>query len=110
MDGAEGLQGVYVLAATSRPDLIDPALLRPGRLDKLVCCPMPSEQERLDIIRAQSKKMAFDSDVDLSSLAKRCENYTGADLQVIYSLNPPIPNWIPLRFFMLWHHLFYLFI
>ncbi len=43
LDGVEGLEGVYVLAATSRPDLIDPALLRPGRLDKALLCPMPDE-------------------------------------------------------------------
>lgn len=49
MDGAQGLDGVYVLAATSRPDLIDPALLRPGRLDKAILCDMPSYQDRLEV-------------------------------------------------------------
>lgn len=49
MDGAEGLEGVYVLAATSRPDLIDPALLRPGRLDKSLLCSMPTVEERHDV-------------------------------------------------------------
>jgi len=49
MDGAQGLDGVYVLAATSRPDLIDSALLRPGRLDKSLLCDMPNEQERLEV-------------------------------------------------------------
>ena len=49
MDGAEGLDGVYVLAATSRPDLIDPALLRPGRLDKSIICGVPNESERLEV-------------------------------------------------------------
>lgn len=49
MDGAQGLDGVYVLAATSRPDLIDSALLRPGRLDKSILCGMPDESERLDV-------------------------------------------------------------
>ena len=49
MDGAQGLDGVYVLAATSRPDLIDPALLRPGRLDKALLCDMPDEEDRLDV-------------------------------------------------------------
>jgi len=49
MDGAQGLEGVYVLAATSRPDLIDSALLRPGRLDKAIICDMPDQQERLDV-------------------------------------------------------------
>lgn len=49
MDGAQGLEGVYVLAATSRPDLIDSALLRPGRLDKAIICDMPRQEERLDV-------------------------------------------------------------
>lgn len=52
MDGAQGLEGVYVLAATSRPDLIDPALLRPGRLDKSLLCGMPDQAERLDVSRS----------------------------------------------------------
>jgi peroxin-1 len=52
LDGVEGFaEGVYILAATSRPDLIDPALLRPGRLDKSILCPMPGEEDRLDILR-----------------------------------------------------------
>jgi peroxin-1 len=49
MDGAQGLDGVYVLAATSRPDLIDSALLRPGRLDKSLLCDMPTKDDRLDV-------------------------------------------------------------
>lgn len=49
MDGAQGLDGVYVLAATSRPDLIDPALLRPGRLDKSLLCDMPDSSERSEV-------------------------------------------------------------
>ncbi len=49
MDGAEGLEGVYVLGATSRPDMIDPALLRPGRLDKSVLCGLPNGEERKEV-------------------------------------------------------------
>lgn len=49
MDGAEGLEGVYVLAATSRPDLIDAALLRPGRLDKAILCDMPNLEDRVEV-------------------------------------------------------------
>ncbi|KAL0077722.1 P-loop containing nucleoside triphosphate hydrolase protein [Phycomyces blakesleeanus] len=81
MDGAEGLDGVYVLAATSRPDLIDPALLRPGRLDKALLCGMPSFEERLDILEALSHKMTLASDVDLTHYAQNTEGFTGADLQ-----------------------------
>ncbi|KAF7730872.1 Peroxisome biosynthesis protein pex1 [Apophysomyces ossiformis] len=81
MDGAEGLDGVYVLAATSRPDLIDPALLRPGRLDKALLCGMPSFEERLEILEALSQKMTLASDVELREFAGKTEGFSGADLQ-----------------------------
>ncbi|KAK5050847.1 hypothetical protein LTR84_003406 [Exophiala bonariae] len=85
MDGAEGLDGVYVLAATSRPDLIDPALLRPGRLDKSLLCDMPDMDDRLDILRAVSVKLALTPEVDnkLLSVAARTEGFSGADLQAL---------------------------
>ncbi|CAG8436460.1 4148_t:CDS:10 [Funneliformis mosseae] len=83
MDGAEGLDGVYVLAATSRPDLIDPALLRPGRLDKSLLCDMPELQEIIEILKALSRKMELKDDVDLSYYAKQCEGFSGADLQAL---------------------------
>ncbi|KAI9322670.1 P-loop containing nucleoside triphosphate hydrolase protein, partial [Dichotomocladium elegans] len=81
MDGAEGLDGVYVLAATSRPDLIDPALLRPGRLDKSLLCGMPDLEERLEILQALSRKMVLAQDVDLRKFAEKTEGFSGADLQ-----------------------------
>ncbi|KAI7899828.1 P-loop containing nucleoside triphosphate hydrolase protein [Cokeromyces recurvatus] len=81
MDGAEGLDGVYVLAATSRPDLIDPALLRPGRLDKALLCGMPTLEERLEILQALSSKMKLESTIDLREYAKKTEGFSGADLQ-----------------------------
>ena len=84
MDGAEGLDGVYVLAATSRPDLIDPALLRPGRLDKSLLCDLPHLEDRLDILRALSaEKLAVDPSVTLADIAQRTEGYSGADLQAV---------------------------
>ncbi|KAG8831700.1 Peroxisome biosynthesis protein pex1 [Serendipita sp. 399] len=83
MDGAEGLDGVYVLAATSRPDLIDPALLRPGRLDKSLLCHMPTEDERLEILSAIARKMEVDPSVDFSKVALETEGYSGADLQAL---------------------------
>ncbi|KAG9019479.1 Peroxisome biosynthesis protein pex1 [Tulasnella sp. 427] len=83
MDGAEGLDGVYVLAATSRPDLIDPALLRPGRLDKSLLCNMPDAGERFEILQALSRKIAISDTVDLRDLAQETEGYSGADLQAI---------------------------
>lgn len=90
MDGAEGLDGVYVLAATSRPDLIDPALLRPGRLDKSLLCDMPNESDRLEILMATSVKLSLDTEVTrghgsetLAAIAKRTVGYSGADMQAI---------------------------
>ncbi|KAF8531614.1 P-loop containing nucleoside triphosphate hydrolase protein [Gautieria morchelliformis] len=83
MDGAEGLDGVYVLAATSRPDLIDAALLRPGRLDKSLLCDMPDKHERLEIMEAISKKVVMAPDVDLNQYAEATEGFSGADLQAL---------------------------
>lgn len=85
MDGAEGLSGVYVLAATSRPDLIDPALLRPGRLDKSLLCDMPSHSDRVDIIRAVSEKLAMSEEVvaRLDEVGDHTEGFSGADLQAV---------------------------
>ncbi|KAH6691572.1 peroxisome biosynthesis protein PAS1 [Plectosphaerella plurivora] len=90
MDGAEGLSGVYVLAATSRPDLIDPALLRPGRLDKSLLCGLPTLEDRVDILKALSQKVKLgeemtNSDEAWTEIAKRCESFSGADLQGLIS-------------------------
>ncbi|KAH7908843.1 P-loop containing nucleoside triphosphate hydrolase protein [Hygrophoropsis aurantiaca] len=83
MDGAEGLEGVYVLAATSRPDLIDSALLRPGRLDKSLLCDMPDEEDRKDILLAVSRKVTLGSTVDLDEIARSTAGFSGADLQAL---------------------------
>lgn len=85
MDGVEGLTGVYILAATSRPDLIDPALLRPGRLDKCVYCPMPSEKDRKEILEVLSQDVDLGEEIDWSEVATLTENFSGADLQSILS-------------------------
>ena len=81
MDGAEGLDGVYVLAATSRPDLIDSALLRPGRLDKSVICDMPNYEDRLDILQSITTKMDLSDDVNLHEIAEKTTGFSGADMQ-----------------------------
>ncbi|TFY68057.1 hypothetical protein EVG20_g3702 [Dentipellis fragilis] len=83
LDGAEGLEGVYVLAATSRPDLIDSALLRPGRLDKSLLCNMPTTEERKEILQAHARKVPISPSVDFASLAEMTEGYSGADLQAL---------------------------
>lgn len=81
MDGAEGLDGVYVLAATSRPDLIDSALLRPGRLDKSIICDMPKFDDRFDILQRICLKMELSEDVDLRKVAQNTAGFSGADMQ-----------------------------
>ncbi|NXC30288.1 PEX1 factor, partial [Campylorhamphus procurvoides] len=83
LDGVEGLQGVYVLAATSRPDLIDPALLRPGRLDKCLYCPPPDQNSRYEILKALSHSLSLANDVDFQDLAAKTEHFTGADLKAL---------------------------
>ncbi|WVQ65961.1 uncharacterized protein L199_004139 [Kwoniella botswanensis] len=83
MDGAQGLSGVYVLAATSRPDLIDPALLRPGRLDKSILCDMPTPSDRKEILQSVAKKLHLANDVDWDELGERTEGMSGADLQAV---------------------------
>ncbi|KAH9048455.1 AAA-domain-containing protein [Lactarius hengduanensis] len=83
MDGAEGLDGVYVLAATSRPDLIDSALLRPGRLDKSLLCNMPTKEERREILQAHARNVPVSPGVDFDRLADATEGFSGADLQAL---------------------------
>ncbi|KAG5494082.1 hypothetical protein JKF63_01916 [Porcisia hertigi] len=86
LDGVEGRKDVYVVAASSRPDLIDAALLRPGRLDKAVVCPVPSEDDRLAILRyLLSKTSAHLKDEELRQVAQRTENWTPADLSAMVS-------------------------
>uniref|UniRef100_A0A6Q2YFT5 Peroxisomal ATPase PEX1 n=1 Tax=Esox lucius TaxID=8010 RepID=A0A6Q2YFT5_ESOLU len=82
LDGVEGLQGVYVLAATSRPDLIDPALLRPGRLDKSLYCP-PPDQARVEILRVLTHSVPLAADVDLEEIGAATDMFTGADLKAL---------------------------
>ncbi|KAG2501630.1 hypothetical protein HYH03_000135 [Edaphochlamys debaryana] len=86
LDGVEGLRGVVVLGATSRPDMIDAALLRPGRLDRLLFCGPPrSRGQRLQILRALSRKLRLAPDVDLGAVAGASEGLTGADLGAVLS-------------------------
>ncbi|XP_022954952.1 peroxisome biogenesis protein 1 isoform X1 [Cucurbita moschata] len=85
LDGVEVLTGVFVFAATSRPDLLDAALLRPGRLDRLLFCDFPSPVERLNILQVLSTKLPLASDVDLEPVAYMTEGFSGADLQALLS-------------------------
>ncbi|MBS7608315.1 MAG: CDC48 family AAA ATPase [Candidatus Bathyarchaeia archaeon] len=86
MDGLEELRGVVVLAATNRPDIIDPALLRPGRFDKLLYVPPPDLEARKEILKIHLKKKPLAEDVSIDELAKRTEGYTGADLAAVCNM------------------------
>ncbi len=81
MDGLEELQAVVVIGATNRPNLVDPALLRPGRFDELVYVGVPSAEGRRRILTIQTQKMPLAADVDLDEVARRTDRYTGADLE-----------------------------
>jgi peroxin-1 len=79
------LEGVSIICATSRPDLIDPALLRSGRIDRLVECQLPNAVERLDILKFLSKSLVFDSSAsaNFKELASKMNGFTGADIKSI---------------------------
>jgi len=83
MDGIEALQNVVVIAATNRPDIIDPAALRPGRFDRLIYVPDPDERTRVQILKIHTKSVPFAKDVSLEELGKRTLGYSGADLQAL---------------------------
>ena len=80
MDGLEEMQSVVVIGATNRPNLLDPALLRPGRFDELIYIPVPDQEGRLTILKIQTGEMPLASGVDLEAVAGRTDRYTGADL------------------------------
>ena len=81
MDGLEDLNDVLVIAATNRPDLLDTALLRPGRFDKILLVSTPEEKGRLNILKIHTSKMPLAKDVDLNEFAKKTIGYTGADVE-----------------------------
>ncbi|OGV45253.1 MAG: ATP-dependent metalloprotease [Legionellales bacterium RIFCSPHIGHO2_12_FULL_42_9] len=80
MDGFEGNEGVIVMAATNRPDVLDPALLRPGRFDRQVVVPLPDIRGREQILQVHAKKIPLDTDVDILAIAKGTPGFSGADL------------------------------
>ncbi|KAI9355174.1 P-loop containing nucleoside triphosphate hydrolase protein [Pilaira anomala] len=83
MDGVESAESVLVVGATNRPDMLDAALMRPGRFDQVVYVPPPDEYSRFEILKIHTKHMPLASDVDLMDIAARTNYYTGADLQNI---------------------------
>ncbi len=83
MDGITTLEDVVVIAATNRPDIIDRAVLRPGRFDRLIYVPEPDEQARFEIFKIYTKDMPLNTDVSIESLAKTTKGYSGADIQAL---------------------------
>jgi len=83
MDGIVPLNRVVVIAATNRPDILDPALLRPGRFDRLIYVPPPDKNARKDILRVHTRNVPLAEDVSLDELAEKTEGYTGADIEAL---------------------------
>jgi len=83
MDGIVTLEDVVVIAATNRPDIVDPAVLRPGRFDRLIYVPEPDEASRLRILKIYTKNMPLSKDVDLQRLSTMTKGYSGADIDAL---------------------------
>jgi len=83
LDGLESLEDVVVIATTNRPDLIDSALLRPGRLDRHVHVPVPDEEARRKILEVHTRNKPLADDVDLDAIARKTEGYVGADIEAV---------------------------
>ncbi len=81
MDGFGANEGIIIIAATNRPDVLDPALLRPGRFDRQVTVSLPDQKERLAILKVHAKNKVFGSDVNLENISKRTPGFSGADLE-----------------------------
>jgi len=83
MDGVGAKKNVFIIGATNRPDIIDAALMRPGRLDQLIYIPMPDYESRLSVLKAVLRKTPMSKDVDIAYVAAQTEKFTGADLTEI---------------------------
>ncbi|MFQ3275333.1 MAG: transitional endoplasmic reticulum ATPase [Candidatus Nanohaloarchaea archaeon] len=81
LDGIESLEGVTVIAATNRPDLIDPALLRPGRIDRDIEVEIPDQEAREKILEVHTRDMPLSDDIDIEDLAEKLEGYVGSDIE-----------------------------
>ena len=81
MDGITTLQDIVVIAATNRPDMVDGAVIRPGRFDRLIYVPEPDEKSRLQIFKLYTKGMPINPNVDLNQLTSSTKYYSGADIE-----------------------------
>lgn len=83
MDGIMTLQDIVIVAASNRPDIVDPAVLRPGRFDRLIYVPEPNEESRLEIFKIYTKDIPLVKDVDITELARKTKSYSGADIEAV---------------------------
>ena len=83
VDGFEPLDNVKIIGATNRKDILDPAVIRPGRLDRLIHIPLPQGNARLDILKIHSRNMTLEKDVDLSSISSLMEDFSGAEIKAV---------------------------
>ncbi|MFP3211383.1 MAG: AAA family ATPase, partial [Thermocladium sp.] len=83
MDSISRLDDIVIIGATNRPDMMDPALLRPGRFDRIVYIPPPDKEARFEILRVHTRNMPLAKDVDLEELANMLEGYSGADIEML---------------------------
>ncbi len=83
LDGMETMEGVVTVAATNRPDMLDPALMRPGRFDRLLLVPVPDRRTRLEILKVHTREMPLEADVSVDELADELEGYVGADVEAL---------------------------
>jgi transitional endoplasmic reticulum ATPase len=83
IDGLEGLKDVTIIGATNRPDMLDPALLRPGRFDRIILVDVPDEESRKKIFSVHTKNTPLDKDVKLEDLVKQTEGFVGADIEAL---------------------------
>jgi len=81
MDGFDSLGRVKLIMATNRPDTLDPALMRPGRLDRKIEIPLPNEQARLEILKIHARPVAKSGEIDYESIVKLSDGFNGADLR-----------------------------
>ena len=83
VDGFKPLDNVKIIGATNRKDILDPAVIRPGRLDRLIHIPLPQGKARLDILKIHSRNMTLEKDVDLSSVSSSMEDFSGAEIKAV---------------------------
>ena len=83
LDGLEGMKDIVVIAATNRPDILDPALIRPGRIDRIILVPTPDEKGRLEIVKIFTKDMPLASNLKIEDLISLVEGFSGADIETL---------------------------